>query len=130
MLLDKDLAVLYDEGASNLNTDVARDIKRLHSDFMFQLINEEFKKLLFQNGTSSWGGNRKYHYSFTEEGISMPLVILNGDWAIEVNIQIMKMINRMRKFLVDHTQLRLSIVKLENKTSNNTKNIELEFQYR
>lgn len=61
---------------------------------MFQLNREEFDKLrsnlIFQNGTSSWGGTRKLPYAFTEQGLAMLSGLLNSDIAIQVNINIMR----------------------------------------
>ncbi len=57
VLLDKDLAKLYQVSTGNLNKAVQRNLKRFPEDFMFQLSEQEFKNLIFQNGTSSWGGN-------------------------------------------------------------------------
>jgi hypothetical protein len=56
VMLDRDHAELYDVTTGNLNKSVKRNIRRFPDDFMFQLTNEEFKNLIFQNGTSSWGG--------------------------------------------------------------------------
>ena len=69
VILDKDLAELYEVTTSNLNKAVKRNLDRFPSDFMFQLNNEEFD-LIFQNGTSSWGGTRKLPYAFTELNIT------------------------------------------------------------
>ena len=66
VMLDKDLAELYQVTTGNLNKAVSRNSKRFPEDFMFQLAQEEFKNLIFQNGTSSWGGTRKMPYAFTE----------------------------------------------------------------
>lgn len=67
-MLDKDLAELYDVSTGNLNKAVSRNKSRFPEDFMFQLYEEEFKNLIFQNGISSWGGTRKLPYVFTEQG--------------------------------------------------------------
>lgn len=64
VILDKDLAALYEVTTGNLNKAVKRNVDRFPSDFMFQLTNEEFD-LIFQNGTSSWGGTRKLPYAFS-----------------------------------------------------------------
>lgn len=96
---------------------------------MFQLSNEEFKSLVFQNGISSWGGTRKLPYVFTEQGVAMLSGILNSDRAIQVNIQIMRIFTRIRQMLLDNRDLRLIIEELRKKTDSNTKNIELVFQY-
>jgi hypothetical protein len=94
VMLDKDLAELYQVTTGNLNKAVKRNIKRFPSDFMFQLNKEEFEKLrndlIFQNGTSSWGGTRKLPYAFTEQGLAMLSGLLNSDIAINVNISIMR----------------------------------------
>ncbi|WP_130892523.1 ORF6N domain-containing protein [Paraprevotella xylaniphila] len=94
VMLDKDLAELYQVATGNLNKAVKRNMKRFPPDFMFQLTNEEFsmlkQNLIFQNGTSSWGGTRKLPYAFTEQGLAMLSGILNSDIAIEVNIGIMR----------------------------------------
>ena len=129
VLLDKDLANLYQVTTGNLNKAVQRNLKRFPSDFMFQLNEEEFKNLIFQNGTSSWGGTRKLPFAFTEQGVAMLSGILNSDRAINVNIQIMRVFTRIRQVLIDNTELRLAIEEIRKKTNNNAKNIEIVFQY-
>jgi len=63
IILDKDLALMYEVTTGNLNKAVKRNADRFPDDFIFQLTNEEFD-LIFQNGTSSWGGTRKSPYGF------------------------------------------------------------------
>ena len=65
VILDRDLAQMYEVTTFNLNKAVKRNIGRFPEDFMFQLNDEEFN-LIFQNGISSWGGTRKRPYAFTE----------------------------------------------------------------
>lgn len=81
VMIDRDLAELYQVTTGNLNKAVQRNIKRFPSDFMFQLTKEEFDKLnlIFQNGTSKWGGTRKLPYAFTEQGLAMLSGVLNSD---------------------------------------------------
>jgi hypothetical protein len=104
VMLDKDLAELYQVTTGNLNKAVKRNIKRFPSDSMFQLNKEEFEKLrndlIFQNGTSSWGGTRKLPYAFTEQGLAMLSGLLNSDIAINVNISIMRAFVAMRQMAV------------------------------
>ena len=69
VMIDKDLAELYQVGTSRLNEQVKRNIERFDEDFMFQLTKEEFDNLISQNATSSWGGTRKLPYVFTEQGV-------------------------------------------------------------
>ena len=94
VMIDRDLAELYQVTTGNLNKSVQRNIKRFPSDFMFQLTKEEFDQLktnlIFQNGISNWGGTRKLPYAFTEQGLAMLSGILSSDTAIQVNINIMR----------------------------------------
>jgi regulator of replication initiation timing len=129
VMIDKDLAELYDVTTGNLNKAVTRNIKRFPEDFMFQLNAEEFKNLIFHFGISSWGGTRKSPFAFTEQGAAMLSGILHSDRAIMVNIIIMRTFTKIRQMLTENTELRLAIEKLEKKTDNNTKNIEVVFQY-
>lgn len=74
VMFDRDLARLYNVQTSYLNKAVNRNLKRFpDEDFMFQLSEDEFKNLMFQNGTSRWGGTRKRPYVFTEQGVAMLL---------------------------------------------------------
>lgn len=116
-MIDKDLAELYQVSTGNLNKAVKRNIKRFPSDFMFQLTAEEFEELksdlIFQNGTSSWGGTRKLPYAFTEQGLAMLSGILNSDTAIEVNIAIMRAFVAVRQLLATSPTDRLSNLEQE-----------------
>lgn len=89
VMLDKDLTLLYGVTTGNLNKAVSRNTKRFPEDFMFQLTREEFDDLIFQFGTSRWGGTRKLPRVFIEHGILMLSSILNSQRAIQANIQIM-----------------------------------------
>jgi len=136
VMLDRDLTTLYGVTTGNLNKAVSRNIKRFPDDFMFQLTDEEFKNLIFQNGTSSWGGTRKAPHAFTEQGVAMLSGILNSDRAIAVNIQIMRVFTRIRQMLTDNTELRLEIAEIKHavdkigkKQDGQDKNIGLIFEY-
>ena len=87
VMLDRDLAELYGVTTGNLNKAVKRNIERFPERFMFQLTEQEF--LIFQNGTSSWGGTRKRPYAFTEQGVSMLSAVLRSPTAIQISIRIM-----------------------------------------
>ena len=108
-MLDRDLAELYQVTTSNLNKAVKRNIKRFPPDFMFQLTNEEFavlrNNLIFQNGTSNWGGTRKLPYAFTEQGLAMLSGLLNSDIAIQVNINIMRAFVAVRQMISFPTRM-------------------------
>lgn len=99
VMLDKDLAELYGVQTRDLNKAVKRNIERFPEDFMFQLTKEETGNLMFQFGTSSWGGTRKLPYVFTEHGVSMLSSVLRSKTAIEVNIRIMRAFVAIRKYL-------------------------------
>ena len=71
VMLDKDLAALYQVDTRDLNKTVTRNLDRFPSDFMFRLTGREFKNLKFHFGTSSWGGTRKLPHAFTEQGVAM-----------------------------------------------------------
>jgi hypothetical protein len=128
-MLDKDLAELYQVETRYLNKAVSRNIKRFPEDFMFQLSDEEFKNLMFQFGTSSWGGTRKAPAVFTELGVAMLSGILNSDRAINVNIQIMRIFTRIRLMLIDNTELQLGIEKIKSRLDNQDKKMDIVFRY-
>ncbi len=93
VMLDKDLAELYQVTTGNLNKAVKRNIKRFPPDFMFQLTKEEWESLRFQFGSlkTGRGEHTKYlPFAFTEQGLAMLSGILNSDIAIYVNIAIMR----------------------------------------
>lgn len=129
VMLDKDLAELYQIETRRLNEQVKRNIERFPEDFMFQLNAEEAKALISQNATSKRGGTRKLPYVFTEHGVLMLSSVLNTPKSIQVNIQIMRVFTKIRSQLLENTELRLLLEKLDKKTNNNTKNIEIVFQY-
>ena len=83
VILDFDLAYMYDVETRVLNQAVKRNTKRFPPDFMFQLTYEEFNNLRSQFVTSSWGGSRYLPYAFTEHGVIMLSSVLNSDVAIK-----------------------------------------------
>lgn len=123
VMLDFDLASLYEVETKVLNQAVKRNIKRFPDDFMFQLTSAEFESIKFQieainQGassqivikdqanlksqfvTSSWGGTRKLPYAFTEQGVAMLSGVVNSDKAINMNIAIMRAFVDVRKILL------------------------------
>jgi len=91
VMLDSDLARLYEIETFNLNKAVKRNIERFPNDFMFRLNNEEWENLILHIGISSakHGGRRFMPYVFTEQGVAMLAAVLNSKKAIDVNISIM-----------------------------------------
>ncbi len=118
VILDRDLADMYGVQTRNLNKAVKRNLERFPTDFMYQLTKEEFNNLMFQNGTSSWGGRRKLPYVFTEQGVAMLSSVLNSKRAIQVNIAIMRAFVRLREILLTHKDLASKIEALELKYKN------------
>lgn len=111
VMLDKDLAELYQVATGNLNKAVKRNLKRFPSDFMFQLTTEEWESLRFQIGSLDKGRGKypKYlPYAFTEQGIAMLSGVLNSDTAIEININIMRALVAVRRFIANPPDDRVS----------------------
>jgi hypothetical protein len=129
VMLDADLSVLYGVQTRHLNQAVSRNLKRFPEDFMFRLTVEEFEVLKSQFVTSSWGGNRKLPFVFTEQGVAMLSGVLHSDRAINVNIQIMRIFTKVRQLLTDNTRLHLEIEKIKNKLNSQDKNMEIVFRY-
>jgi hypothetical protein len=129
VMLDKDLADLYEVETRALNQAVSRNTERFPEAFMFQLNQQEFEILKSQFVTSSWGGTRKLPYAFTEQGVAMLSSVLRSKKAIQVNIQIMLVFTKVREMLVDTISLRLDIEVIKKKLENQDKNIELVFNY-
>lgn len=120
VMLDKDLAALYETETKALNLAVKRNLKRFPKDFMFQLTKEEFEGLRFQietlekgrslrlqNETSKGrGGTRYMPYVFTEQGVAMLSGILNSDRAISMNIAIMRAFVEIRRIVLKQSDLK------------------------
>jgi hypothetical protein len=115
VILDKDLATLYQVSTTNLNKAVSRNLGRFPEDFMFQLSKEEFNNLKFQFGTSSWGGTRKLPRAFTEQGVAMLSSVLRSKRAISVNVEIMRAFVRLRQMLATNANLERRLNELEKK---------------
>jgi hypothetical protein len=115
VMLDADLATLYEVETKNLNKAVKRNLERFPADFMFQLTLEETLALRFQFGTSKEGhGGRRYlPYAFTEQGVSMLSSVLNSPRAIQVNIAIMRAFVKLRQLLSTHADLARKLEEME-----------------
>ncbi len=129
VMVDKDLAELYQVETKQLKRQVRRNIERFPKDFMFELTKKEFENLRSQFGTSSWGGNRYAPLVFTEQGVSMLSSVLNSKRAIAVNINIIRVFTKMREMLTDNLILKLEIEEIKKRLTSHSKNIELVFNY-
>jgi hypothetical protein len=115
VLLDSELAALYQVETKVLTRAVRRNIDRFPGDFMFQLTTEEADFLRRQSGASSWGGRRYLPYVFTEQGVAMLSSALKNKRAVQVNIEIMRAFVRLREILSTHKDLARKLAMLENK---------------
>ncbi len=129
VLLDRDLAVLYETETKALNLAVKRNLKRFPNDFMFQLTKEEFEalrlqietlensnSLRLQNETSKGrGGTRYMPYAFTEQGVAMLSGILCSDKAINMNIAIMRAFVEVLKILLRQNDMKEQLKELREK---------------
>ena len=114
VMLDRDLAELYDVETRVLNQAVRRNIKRFPDDFMFELSREEIMGIS-QIVTSSNIKYSKRVHAFTEQGVAMLSSVLNSDRAIQVNILIMRAFTRLRQMLSTHDELKRKIEAMERK---------------
>ncbi len=137
VMLDFDLAEMYEVETKYLKRIVRRNMIRFPEDFLFQLSNEELNsltiKLRCQIGTSNKGGLRYAPFAFTEQGVAMLSGLLNSPRAIQVNINIMRAFVRMRQYLLTHApkqeleELRKRIEYLEEDISSDRENYEQQF---
>jgi len=128
VILDVDLARLYEVEVKTLKRSVKRNFNRFPSDFMFELSKEENNNLRYHIGTSSWGGSRYQSFVFTEQGVAMLSSVLHSERAITVNIAIMRAFVQMRKFLETHKDLAMKIEELERTVSSHDDNIQMIFE--
>ena len=119
VMLDSDLAFLYDVPTKSLNLSVKRNILRFPDDFMFQLTKAEYEVLRFQietieksdnplrlqNETSNRGGRRYMPYAFTEQGVAMLSGVINSAKAIEMNINIMRAFADVRRIIMQQLNI-------------------------
>ncbi|TVZ55071.1 ORF6N domain-containing protein [Lutibacter sp. Hel_I_33_5] len=131
VMLDRDLAELYQVETKRLKEAVRRNISRFPSDFMFELTKNELENWRTQFATSKSDkmGLRYAPMVFTEQGVAMLSSVLNSDRAIAVNIKIIRIFTKMRQLLSDNVSVQLEIESIKKKITNNSKNIELVFSY-
>ena len=118
IMLDEDLAELYQVETRVLNQAVQRNIERFPNDFMYQLNKEEYENLKSQFVISSFkehGGRRKLPYAFTESGVYMLSAVLKSKVAIEVSIEIMRTFTKLREFSLHYNALAKQLIELERK---------------
>ena len=133
VMVDSDLATLYQVTTKRLNEQVRRNKNRFPSEFMFRLTAEEYEYLRSQNATSSednaHGGRRYMPYVFTEQGIAMLSAVLKSDIAVEVSIKIMNSFVEMRNFLLSNREMFARLDRVELKQLETDKRLEKVFNY-
>ena len=122
VLIDRDLAFLYQVEVKQMNRQVKRNIERFPEDFMFQLTKEEFASLKCHFGTSNerGGDRRALPYAFTQQGIGMLSGLLRSQVAIDTNIKIMRAFVGMQRYIAASMEIfqrldRVELQQLENK---------------
>lgn len=116
VMLDEDLARLYQVRTKALTQAVKRNRNRFPEDFMFQLTIEEYSSLRSQIVTSSGrAGRRAIPFAFTEHGVAMLSSVLNSERAVEVNIAIIRTFIRMRQMIGTNKELSARLDQLEKK---------------
>ncbi len=131
VMLDRDLAKLYEVETRTLNQAVKRNEKRFPEDFMFQMSKEELddwkSQIVISNKEKM--GLRKSPLVFTEQGVAMLSSVLNSDRAIMVNIQIIRVFTKIRRLLETHTEIIRKLEQLQKKDVEHDGQIMLIFEY-
>jgi hypothetical protein len=131
VMIDRDLAMIYQVETRVLNQAVRRNLQRFPYDFMFQLDNVEFKNWISQIVTSKKAsmGFRTRPLVFTEQGIAMLSSVLNSNLAIQMNIRIIRVFTKMRKLLETHQEILQRLMVLEKNDEDQDKRIMLILDY-
>lgn len=129
VMLDRDLAQLYQVDTKQLKRQVRRNIDRFPEDFMFELTREEDQNLRSQFGTLEQGQYSKYPpFAFTEQGVSMLSGVLNSPVAIQVHIQIIRIFTKMRELLMTNKDILLKLEQMEKDVKENKEDIAVIFK--
>ena len=129
VMLDKDLAILYEVKTKVLKQAVRRNSKRFPPDFMFELLPEELESLRSHFVTSNRGGNRYLPMAFTEHGVLMLSSVLKSEKAIEMNIQIVRIFAKMRSLISNRKEVLSKLKTMENTIENHDNKIKVLFEY-
>ena len=130
VMIDRDLAELYELETKRLKEQVRRNIERFPEDFMLELTNEEYQDFKEMSMKQSRGRHSKYPpFAFTEHGVLMLASVLNSERAIKINIQIIRIFNQMRTLLLTHQEIFRKIDELEKKGIEQDDKIMLIFEY-
>jgi hypothetical protein len=129
VILDYELAKMYEVETRVLKQAVRRNIDRFPEDFMFELTEVEMKNLTSQFVMSSWGGTRHGIFAFTEQGIAMLSSVLKSKLAIQINISIMRAFVMMRQWSLTYHELAERLEELERRHGQRIDGIEQVLNY-
>ena len=130
VMLDYDLAELYETETKYLKRSVRTNLNRFPSDFMFELSKAEWETLRCNFSTSNQrGGTRYLPFGFTEQGVAMLSTVLKSDIAIVVNISIMRAFVFIRQYALSHKDLTEKLKELENKYDKQFKDVYEAINY-
>jgi hypothetical protein len=129
VILDFELAKMYQVETKRLKESVRRNIRRFPEDFMFELSTEEWAVLRSQFASSSWGGQRYNPYAFSEQGVAMLSSVLNSEVAIDINISIMRAFVMTRQFALTYQELNEKLIALEKKHNQKFTDIDQVLNY-
>ncbi len=124
VILDRDLAEIFQVTTKRLNESVQRNLARFPTDFMFQLTNHEVSNLRSQIATSSWGGGRYRPFAFTEHGAIQAANVLRSPLATMMGIHVVRAFVRMRQLLNSNRELEQRFTELERRISGHDEAID------
>jgi len=117
VILDRDLAEIFEVPTKRFNEAIKRNLERFPADFMFQLTDQEVKNLRSQLATSSWGGGRYLPFAFTEHGAIQAANVLTSPRAVMMGIHVVRTFVKMRELLTSNIELERRFTELEHKVS-------------
>ena len=130
VMMDFDLAELYETETKYLKRSVRANIKRFPPDFMFEINKTEWETLRCNFSTSNTrGGTRYLPFAFTEQGVAMLSSVLNSDKAVDVNIAIMRAFVLVRQFVLTNKELAAKLAKIERKYNKQFKDVYEALNY-
>jgi hypothetical protein len=131
VMIDRDLAILYEVETKRLKEAVRRNKSRFPKDFMFEMNRKELEKwrTQFASSKEDTQGLRYAPFCFTEQGVTMLSCILNSERAIFVNIRIIRIFTKMKEMLLTHKDILLQLQKIESKLTAHDGDIQLIFKY-
>jgi hypothetical protein len=130
VMLDRDLAELYQVETKALKQSIKRNSSRFPEDFMFELTKEELEnwRSQFVTSNSDKMGLRYMPFAFTEQGVAMLSSVLNSERAIQMNIQIIRIFTKMKEMALTHSDILLKLESLEKQGSKHSQEIQAIFK--